>query len=308
MNKALDLTIKTSAQLAEEQNKPIPTGSTSITLLTLIKAMDEFNQEYKGDWSAVNPEQKAFLEHCYPYIKQLHRYSENELFGKVSGDYQVLNSFLQEHGFTIQLNPFGPESIGIVAILKLLLKWQEVADTSTITYNNKEYPAVKMNSNIGLYISPAAHQPILAIKPDKKDTLVMMMPADSRYEGLHLFFKIQQLLKGIKRMRPDDYDKLEAVFPMINMNNEADISWLVNMEKGDEWTVSQALQQNKLEVNQFGAKAESATAIVMTRGFSETYHYVIDQPFFFFTIDMKTRFPTFIAYLEPDSWQDSKEE
>ncbi|MGB0522270.1 MAG: serpin family protein [Flammeovirgaceae bacterium] len=308
MHTSLGIEIKTSAQLAQEKNQPIPTGSTSITVLSILKAMESFNQELEGDWSAVTPHQKAFFEHCYPYIDQLNKYAKDELFGKISTSHEVLNAFLGEQGFDIQLDPLDPDSIGVVAILKLLLQWRETAETTSIAYEGKTYPAVQMKEHLRFFGSPAIQTPILGIWPQKEDTIVMMVPADARYEGIHLLFRILEISKEIKGIKMDGYDEFEVSFPMVSLTNEADVQWLINLQKGEEWFVSQALQENKLRINQHGATAESATAMVMTRGISEVYEYVIDQPFFFFTLDTKTRFPTFIAYLAPDSWKDPESE
>ena len=73
-------------------------------------------------WNAKNEIQKRFLTK-YPDLKDL-VLNLKEVEAEASYDVNVVNKFLKNQGFDIQLNPLSnPQSFAVASTLDLLVKW-----------------------------------------------------------------------------------------------------------------------------------------------------------------------------------------
>ena len=83
-------------------------------------------------------------------------------------------------------------------------------------------------------------------------TIIDNVPDDN----LDLIMKAAELSKNIQIA---GYNFGGLRFPMVNINQQVDIGWLKGMQTVDKYDlsyyISQALQQNKLRINEVGARA-----------------------------------------------------
>ena len=98
------------------------------------------------------------------------------------------------------------------------------------------------------------------------------------------------------------------IFPMVQLNQEVDIKWLLNMNtRGDDGSpaiIAQALQQTKFKMNEVGARAESAVAIHLWKAAVESKpDHIINRPFLiWFERDGLSR-PLFVGHITQEDWR-----
>lgn len=286
----------------------------------LVKAEDFLGPD--RNWAGHNLDQYTFLNHFFGLRNLLGTFSKEELRNWASRNHEELNAILKKEGFDIELFNFGSKGFGIVSILDVLVKWLiEGRKTLPIFRNNKSYPAARLDSAVNkimvietLY-SPrhlrSSHQPepIFQIETQNGDRVYMTV-ADSELEGFDLLDKILQIYSTSLCPSQGLITYAYLTFPMVNLDQRIDISWLQNMntidQTGQEYYISQALQQTKLKINHQGARVKSAAAIGVrcTSVAPPPIGYVIDKPFFFWIKRPGLSIPIVAAYLDKDSWKD----
>ena len=256
----------------------------------------------RSAWRSKNPEQARFLS---AYYDQARREVDKlaELEGIASPDVEVINRFLRERGFQIQLKPFSTDvpRLGVASVFKLLLEWMHPGRVTSI--RGGAYPAVSMKNHIDYYSSMRIPNPILSVKAKNGDTVYMAVldNISSGFDILKLTMKVGETLKPC-------YAFDGAVFPMVTYDEEVDISWLRGMEIDGErgpWAIEQALQQTKFRMNELGAKVESAVAMGMRLGCSLPIKppLIIDRPFLLWVTRPGITHPLFIAHFTEANWK-----
>ncbi len=257
-----------------------------------------------GRWHGVNVHQCQFLEGYYAVARGEIR-DLPELESIASPDEKVINQFLAERGFNIQLDPLdGPPAFGVASVFKLLLEWNRPGSVTAI--RDEAYPAVRIKSAVDFYTSSAAEHPIAAITAKNGDVVYMTsfsLPESPRSKGFDMLTLVWHIKASLQEIR--DFDAV--VFPMIDYNEVVDISWAVNLKTegvSGPWEISQALQQTKFRMNEIGAKVESAVAIgvrFMHCVGDVKPDLVIDRPFLLWIERKGLSHPLFVAHFcEPD--------
>lgn len=326
--------------------------TSTITLLPILAALFIANTYKNIDtvtWHTKNPMQQVLVNNYWPNLNDLTLLKTGELEPKASNNVVVINKFLSDHNFQIQLNDLhDPLSFYVASILKIMLEWEQAGQTTTIHADQKEYPAVnfdKPGTQYHVYFTkPTATMPdpnqIIEVKTKNGDLVYMMihhekipvtvhyMPKCSPGMGIprmiycQTFYKDRSplsdftLLDNIelwqKNICPEQqiyYD--EVNFPMVDINQEVDIKWLETLEacKGNEsiYYIAQALQQTKFQMNEKGAKVESAVAIgcrcTCCPVFKPKKILTIDKPFYLWIIRPGMKTPIFAAFIDKDSWK-----
>jgi hypothetical protein len=101
----------------------------------------------------------------------------------------------------------------------------------------------------------------------------------------------------------------ELILPMISFEEIVDVSWLVGLntteDLGLDYAVMQAVQKNRLKMNEFGVRAQSAVGMAfMTCCIKPAVSLTVDSPFFMWLERPGLRKPLFVAWLDYDSWKD----
>ena len=279
-------------------------------ILAALSGAEQFMQ-LSPNWVAVNPIQENFLAYLPNKDEQLSKLSGEELKTIASFDYKVINKFLADHKFDKQLEPFNsPGEFGVASILNVLIEWIHEGKTTTIMHNNQEFPAVSMTGNdFEVLQSNAYKEPILKLTAKNGD-IVYMTIAEKSLESFELLEFVQTLLKMPKNEITKQY--VEAIFPMVNLNHETDISWLIGLgtsrlRDNCFFNIAQAKQQTKFQMNEKGAHVQSAVAIsIKEMCYIEPKPLktlVINKPFYLWIERPGANMPIFTSYIDPIDWK-----
>lgn len=270
----------------------------------LVKAEDILGNNRQ--WSSVNEFQQEFLDNFFVRRGELKAYSETELRNWVSWVASELNAILEKEGFSIKLDDFEPDTFGIVSILDVLVEWLESGEVTRIFGPDQhEYPGVEFKENFEVLKANNHKHPIVCL-PTKSGDKVYMTIASKEAEGLELASIVDWLRADLRQST--HYDLFS--FPMIDLNQEVDISWLLGLNTvqgstGKRAHISQAKQQTKFKMNQHGARVKSAVALGITlEGCVQYKTLVIDRPFYLWIERSGAKTPVMYAYLDYEYWKD----
>ncbi len=258
--------------------------------------------ERNTKWNAANEQQKYFLENIFTKKDELSKFSDKELRCWASRDHNELNKIAKDNGFDIQLKPFGPGGFGSLSILDVAVKWLEAGTKTTINYNKVDYKGAKISKGITVMLSPGWKEPLISIETQNSDTVYITF-ANQPLEGLELLKKINKIKYDFyfyKICKPI-YENL--IFPVIDINQQVDISWLKNMTETSGYFINQALQQTKFKMDEVGAHVQSAVMLGFEKCVRRETNFVIDKPFYVWIERKGCSLPIFAAYIDVDSWQ-----
>lgn len=285
------------------------TTSTTVVSYPIISALVEAETELGKDrqWNPVNKTQENFLNTIFADTRD-EVASIPEIESTSSRSHEVINNFLRERGFSIQLSPFQcPDDFGVASVLKLALEWLIKGKATTIQSKGVIYPAVRMDAKgINFYSSPGHNHPVVIIKTKSGDEVCLTM-VDEPLSQEELSSKATGIFKTLHNST-EQFAGL--IFPMIDLDQQPDISWLLGMntmgEDGKPGIISQALQQTKFSMDELGAQVQSAVAIAVSRTMSGPPHHVIDKPFICVVTRGNLTQCIFTGYLAEDCWKNWK--
>lgn len=296
--------------------------SYTVVLLPILSVLSIAHNNYLQPdkmWQNVNTEQQFFTDTYWPLNNQLKLLNEQELTSIISADIGEVNRFLKSKGFDIQLSPYStphPKNRAIASVLDILLKWKVKGTESQIEVNTREYPAIFMPTNKSCRVRMYHSQEVAIIKAENNDTVYLMMASEN--QALPKDFALVEYLKNIDEKNltwGGDYQ--DVLFPMVDINDKPDISWLIGLQfpmanllfqSNVDFEITQALQQTKFQMNEEGAAAQSAVAIAIeVRSVSinppQRKHLVIDKPFYVWIKRDGIDIPVFAAYVDQENWK-----
>lgn len=265
----------------------------------LVKAEDFLRKE--ASLRPTSSIQKEFIEDFYdtskddvPKIKEIESIADTNV--------KNINNWLKERGFSIQLSAISEGGFGVASVLDLLGKWANNGQRWTVyTEEGESYPGVKMtNYGLGFYQLEGNPNIIIEIETKASDRVYLMM-ADDVPDGFSLINHIESISRQMKKIEPVHEG---VVFPMIDLNEEGELEWLIGLIVGG-MVVAEALQQTKLKMNHEGFRVKSAVAIGARKAPPRTGEpYMINRPFLMWITRPKLSKPLFVAYLNKDVWKD----
>jgi hypothetical protein len=276
----------------------------TLPILGCLQAAEIFIGSANPEWKTVSARQVEFLEKFKRYW--INPVKLPELRSKADVDLAVINKWLKDEGFDIQLDPV---DVGfyVASILKLLVEWLKVGKKRNITgkRDGKTYPGVKLKDGVRLYRDLEIHPFSVAHLDTKNGDVVKMAIIDAVPEGA---FGLHDLTQTLNKVTSPDQNKEDVVFPMVELDVKPNISWICGMKLEEYW-IQQALQQTKFRMNEKGAKVESAVAMSFRKGmaFDAKQPYVIDRPFLLWIERPGMTIPFFAAVLCEDVWREPKE-
>ncbi len=293
----------TGSLMSTAFTSPAGTGTVTVCHYPIIAALVAAEGILGKDrvWNAINTRQQQFLAESFAAGRgQIGKIPEIESI--TSWDYQVINQFLSSRGFDIQLDAFAPNEFGAASVLKLAMQWLEAGEAGVLMGpGRRTYDAVIMKGDgFALRSSPNLAHPVVVLKTKTSD-LVLLTKVDKPVSELEL----PQVARNMFTAGPSaDYAE-EVAFPMVDLDMQPDISWLLQMHTVDSagmpWKISQALQQTKFAMDEFGAIVESAAALGM-RCLCIPNRYEINGPFVAAVYRPSLKLPVFIGYLDTDCW------
>ncbi|MHA1927211.1 MAG: hypothetical protein ACTSV2_01390 [Candidatus Thorarchaeota archaeon] len=282
----------------------ITKNTTTIVVYPIVgalRAVEEFAKT--NEWEPTSDIQREFLKQfqtsCRDEIPLI-----NEIDCIAHKDIQVINDWLKQHGFSIQLSPMPDSMLGTASKLDLEGYWKNLG-TKTAVYTKEydEYPGVKMtDGSFKFYCLEGEENLVIELETEKKDRAYLMMAAEAP-DGFAMVEHVENIMQHMKSCSPD-YDGL--IFPMIDLDTEGALEWLVNMGIGP-MMIGQALQQTKLKMNEKGFRIKSAAAIQMILKAplgKKKEPYIINRPFLFWVKRPDISRPLFVSYLNKDVWKD----
>jgi len=250
-------------------------------------------------------QQKRFLEQFFNICR-----ADNipEIRSIASANIEEVNKFLADNGFSIRLSPLPSGSFGAASILDLLIEWIEKGEKTKVrTDDRKKFPGVRIKGeNVSFYTIPGHKEPIACLKTKSGDRVFMTMLNQSP-EGFDLVKKAEKLSDFDKCWEDvDEYDGI--VFPMVDLNQTVDISWLEGLGTIDEknvfWYIAQALQQTKVRMNEIGVRVQSAVAVGLMKGvMPHRPDLIINRPFLMWIERPGLEKPLFVGYITEEDWK-----
>ncbi len=266
-------------------------------------------------WQPVNKQQELFLAQYVSKHTELKEFSGTEMRAWASDNNETLNKILADEGFSIRLTPFGKGGFGVVSILDVLVKWlHEGKRTEISTFDGTKYAAVRLNK--GVDVVQSGKHTLVRIATKSEDSVWMTL-ADAPLEGFALIEKIKSLRSIVhsplldfkNEPNPFDVKQGEVLFPMVDLDQQVDIGWLLGMQLRPEFEISQALQLTKLKLNEKGAHVRSAVAIGVERCAIPRMHQlvIIDKPFYLWIERPGLTHPIFAGYITEADWKEPKD-
>lgn len=211
-----------------------------------------------------------------------------------------INAFLTENGFDIKLDKLDPGGVAVASILKILMSWvYEGVDCDINAKNGQKYKGVKMLKNIECFTSPDIEGYIVRIQPHEDFSLYLATIPSQPFDEQSMFALANELSKA----KGGQFHINSVSFPEVEMNCHPDISWLCGLSAGRDF-ISQAVMQTKFKLDKYGAKAEAAVAVAVSRGISfDQKHVVFDKPFIAWIEKPGIEIPIFVSWCDYDSWK-----
>jgi hypothetical protein len=277
-------------------------------IVSALLAAEEFIKDAEG-WKPINDAQKEFLEEVHTLCKG-EIPSIEEIESIANTEVEVINKWLRDNGFNIKLEPFDAGGFGTASILDLIGHWSIKGKKASVVTDEREYfPGVKIAA-VGVEFHSLEGDPNLIVAlTTRNEDIVYMMMADETPAGLEMVRHVEDITQRMTPSKPE-YDGL--IFPMIDLNSQGPLEWLIKMElttpQGEFpfYFIQQALQQTKLKMNEEGFRVKSAVAIaaMLGAGFPKVFPYVIKRPFLMWIMRPGLCRPLFVGYLNKDVWKD----
>ena len=284
-----------------------------LPILGCLQAVEEYldkSENKKVEWTAHNEEQYQFLKR-FLESKSVVEALGNNLRRKADRDSEVINAWLKENGFDIQLNKNRDRSFCVASILDVLVEWFKEGRISSVYNERGTFPAVTVKNDNGTVFSFLDRElhpfPIASLRTKNGDQVFMSVLdciADDTFAISDKVDKLKKVVEG--RNSPGFCDGV--VFPMIDYNQKVDITWLREMATGpltDDFFIEQALQQTKFQMNEKGAHVQSAVAMELKMRCCVAHdHWIrIDRPFILWIERPGIPVPMFAGVFAEDVWK-----
>ena len=262
-------------------------------------------------WGTSNANQERFVRDFLPRIKSDLPQITDLIKSTASFSADEINAFLALHGFPgLRVEPFSPDRFGAVGILDALVKWIKAGTLVDIVTpgRGQRYPGVKIDKYGVSFCRHSSHRhPVVAITTQTQDIVYLTMHDDlTQASVFDLFSSAERLSHDLSQIW--EFGSLH--FPMVKIDQSEDISWLEGLSTLRQDTaflvwVEKALQQNRLKMNQFGARAQSATVLVVRSLGIEMPKppHIINQPFLVWFTRRGLSLPYFVAYVDESDWK-----
>ncbi len=256
-----------------------------------------------SSWTARNSTQERFLRIFDVCKRDVDHISEIESEVGV-GTVDPVNTFLRRKNLDIQLRPISPQELVVASVLDFLVEWLHEGQPSTLLHDVKEYPAVLLNRGVRVFMVNTFPHPVATITSHTNDIVFMTILSEQPTSAFEVFERARTLVE--KHASAKAAWTFKGVkFPMIDLDVQPDIAWLIGM-RANGWWIGQALQQTKLKLNERGAHVTEAVAVTakVSVHVQAAQPLLIDQPFLLVVQRPGLTRPLFSAFLAEDCWKD----
>jgi hypothetical protein len=266
-------------------------------------------------------EQKEFVELFGPYLQAVSLYKASTS-GFAAQMAEPLNDLLERRGFEIRLESWqkAPRRFGIAGVTDATVSWHTPARVVVIEpRSGGEYPGFAVNeAQMGrVIIIDGFRQPMVQMqtKEGLEVRITMTGEPGSQLEMVRQSMRLHEAEASAARIVEFD----GAHLPMVHMLRKPDVNWLSGLamqalEGGLPWVLVQAVMENRLAMNQFGARVKDAFAGGFERmAIGPKEPYIVDRPFLM-VISKQGRpgqpgdagpapAPMMGAYITPEDWK-----
>ncbi|MBD3408456.1 MAG: hypothetical protein GF411_20200 [Candidatus Lokiarchaeota archaeon] len=264
--------------------------------------------ESGGKWNPTSDIQRHFMSDFYEQCKsEIPTISEIESIA--DRDVSVINAWLKNHGFEIQLSPIPPGGLAAACKLDVTGYWRTTGRRSQILgYDDVIYPCVQMMHGYDLLDSDVVDEHVVRISTKSSDEVCMVM-VDEVPSGFDMISYAENIQNSLM---PCNLEYAGLKFPMIDLDLEGSLEWLVGLQlditssDSSSYRITEALQQTKLKMNHDGFRVKSAAAIGMAKSAPprRTKPYVINRPFLMWIRRPTLAKPLLVGYFNTDVWKD----
>lgn len=205
--------------------------------------------------------------------------------GKIGAE--AVNKFLKENGFSIQLdvNSIQELDISAASIMKIRVQWEGkgIAEKLT-TITGKEVDSVFLKDGVKSYTPANESSPVIQMSTKNDGITVNAFRFDGNLDGpMAIYDKAKSLQQGRNNATKHSAG---AKFPMVDFSEMGVANNLLGAhQQGVLGAIQQALFQNKVQMDEFGAVAEAAVALSKSRSISFDKPLTIDGPFLLWFTD-----------------------
>jgi len=258
---------------------------------------------YDAEWVPVNDEQTQFVELFLEHLKVID--DLDCLERKADRDASVINNWLKERGFNIELRPVA-DGFAVASILDVLVKWLKEGDKAFVENDNGRFEGVRLKKGVAAYMQKELYPyPVVKVRTQSDDIVCMAIADSLPKDRFAINWKVEQL-RAIQK----PYDAQGVVFPMVKYDKMVDISWIEGMctkpgQNDDGFYISQAIQQTKFRMNEIGARAESAVAMTFRcmAAIAPDPWVILDKPFILWIERPGVEMPLFAGVFAEDVWE-----
>jgi len=270
---------------------------------TLSACIDQIPNLINNNWIIVkNKEQEKFIT----IYRNTTKAKIPEIESKVSvGDSTPVNEFLKSKRFDIKLSQAtSDKDVAIASVLDLVLAWLKNGNKSNLYYDKTLYKAVELDKGVSIHTVYGFDNPIAKIVTKNDDIVLMTVLEDVPKDGFDVYFRAKVLMNHLEDSKIDSNYLSEVTFPYVKLDVQPDISWLNGLTNANGYSITQALMQTKLDIDDKGVKVKEAVSIMVTlSSFKiEPEPLRIDRPFLFTILRKGLKEPLFSAYVDTDGW------
>jgi len=318
------------ARLVQNEKYDIKLSPYALSPLTVCEAIRKTTQvahTTKDDIAPHNKEQRNFLDKQYLlYVKNnlLNLFSPDELQSYASRNADELNAILQRKGFSLQFPPLKRNQIGVLAIQDVLVKWLLQGTKEPLSVGESMYDGVILKDEIVPEGSKKGERTLQFFAQNPSSTVIVKLltksndvvyfvtkrdgqlfkqkPTEEAISQAIMHYS-SEVKKGTSALVNDRFTGVH--FPMISYNVNPDISWLVHMRIGTT-SIAQAMQQVIFKMNEEGARAKAAAALIVATSFlgeNPKERLVIDKPFLVWIERPGVVLPIFAGYMTQEFWK-----
>ena len=259
------------------------------------------------DWVSNNHTQDEFLKR-FSHMSGLVDQIGNNLKSKADVQVSVINTWLRDNGFNIQLDETRGAEFAVASILNILVEWCIPGKEIQMLTKSGIISAVHIKDNCSGNISQYKESsqnpnPIVRLDTKNHDRVFITKVGDYDDDNFVVSQLVDMAVKNIKLTRLEECEAVK--FPMVDYDQETDISWIEGMAVGpndNDYFIGQAMQQTQFRMNEKGARAKSACAMMTKRGIMADSTVVIDEPFLLWIQRKGISEPLFSGVFAEDSW------
>jgi hypothetical protein len=270
-------------------------------------------------WEPISEIQEKFLAFCDEKARKDLICLEDEMKDIASKDVDAVNAWLAEQGFPdLQLDkvPNDSQAFYVASILKVVLEWINKGRKIKILSHNTDqyYPGVRLTREdyqgaLNFYTLRDHANPIACIQTKNKSEYVCMTIMDEELSDIEKMEFVLGFMKEHKEFALKTESKSALMFPMIDYDEQVDISYLQGMKVfngREDYFIAQAIQQTRFQMDEVGAIVESAAAMSSPAGcsFMEDPEMLINKPFLLWVFRRGMALPYFIGYFSEKHWKE----